>query len=82
MNVQHPNGGTAKATTPPRHLLVTALVGGALVGFLVMKTPEARARLETAADMARRLGELSERDAQVIAVQLAKTSQPRSPSAI
>ena len=82
MNAQHPNGGTTKATTPPRHLLITALVGGALVGFLVMKTPEARARLEATADMARRLGELSVRDAQVIAAQLAKPNQHRSPSLI
>ncbi len=80
MNVQHLKGGSAKATTPPRHLLVTALIGGALVGFLVMKTPEARARLETVADMARRLGELSDQDAQVIAMQLAKPSRASTPS--
>lgn len=80
MNAQHLKGGSPKATTPPRHLLVTALIGGALVGFLVMKTPEARARLETVTDMARRLGELSDQDAQVIASQLAKPSRANTPS--
>lgn len=66
MNAQHLKSGNPKATTPPRHLLVTALIGGALVGFLVMKSPEARTRLESLADMARSLGELSDDDSAVI----------------
>ncbi|MHB0817697.1 hypothetical protein ACYCFK_05410 [Stutzerimonas stutzeri] len=72
MQVRHPSGSDAKATTAPRHLLATAIVGEALIGYQVQKTPAARARLESVTDMPRRLGELTDRDAAVIAEQLAK----------
>ncbi|WP_278401794.1 hypothetical protein [Stutzerimonas kunmingensis] len=74
MQAQHPSGSGAKATTAPRHLLVTAtsIVGEALVRYQVQKTAEARIRLESVADMAHRLGELSPADAAVITKLLAQ----------
>lgn len=72
MQAQHPSGSAAKATTAPRHLLATAIVGEALIGYQVQKTPAARARLESVADMAKRLGDLTEADAAVVATLLAK----------
>ncbi|MNJ69059.1 hypothetical protein D3C77_653650 [compost metagenome] len=66
MQVQPPSSSGLKATTTPRHLQATAIVGGALIGFLVMKTPEARSRLESLTEQARRLGELSANDIAVV----------------
>ncbi len=71
MQAPHPNGSTPKATTAPRHLLATAMVGSALIGFLVMKTPEARTHLQSVTDLAHRLGDLSDGDADVVAQLLA-----------
>uniref|UniRef100_A0A6H1ZE91 Uncharacterized protein n=1 Tax=viral metagenome TaxID=1070528 RepID=A0A6H1ZE91_9ZZZZ len=74
MQATHPSGGDKKVTTAPRHLLVTAtsIVGEALVSYQVQKTDAARIRLESVADMAHRLGELSAADAAVVANLLAK----------
>ena len=77
MQAQHPSSSDGKAITPakkhPRRLLVTAMIGAALIGYIVHKTPEARQRLESLAEMAQTLGELSERDAVVVAQFLAKS---------
>ena len=83
MQAQHPSSSDGKAITPempssrifkhPRPLLATALIGAALIGYIVHKTPEARQRLESLAEMAQTLGELSERDAVVVAQHLAKS---------
>jgi hypothetical protein len=82
MQAQHPSSSKHKAITqpaqgsstfkPPRPLLATAVIGAALIGYLVHKTPDARQRLEHLADMAQTLGELTERDAAVVAQLLAK----------
>lgn len=81
MQAQHPSSSNHKAITPteqrsstfkpPRPLLATAVIGAALIGYLVHKTPDARLRLESLADMAQTLGDLSERDAAVVAQLLA-----------
>ena len=44
-----------------------------MIGYLVHKSPEARVRLESLSSMAQTLGELSERDAAVVAQLLAKS---------
>ena len=72
MQIHHPSGSAAKATTTPRHLVATALVGQALIGYLVHKTPVARALLQSLADMASRLGDLTAADTAVVAELLAK----------
>jgi hypothetical protein len=58
---------------PPRPLLATAVIGAALIGYLVHKTPDARLRLESVTNMAKTMGDLTERDASVVAALLAKT---------
>jgi hypothetical protein len=82
MKAEHPSSSEHKAITPPdqarsrfnppRRLLATAVIGAALIGYLVHKTPDARQRLESMAEMARTLGDLSESDAAVVAKLLAK----------
>lgn len=83
MQAQHPSSSGNKATTAPaqvaestfkptRPMLTTAVIGAALIGYLVHKTPDARQRLEDLTDMAQTLGDLSERDAAVVAQLLAK----------
>ncbi len=67
---QSSSSGT-KATTPARHLVATAIIGAAVIGYLIHKTPESRTRLESLSQMASTLGELSETDAAVIAQLLA-----------
>ena len=74
MQAQHQSSSEAKATTPARHLVATAIIGAAMIGYLVHKTPEARVRLESLSSMAQTLGELSERDAAVVAQLLAKST--------
>jgi hypothetical protein len=61
-------------------MLAVAVIGAALIGYLVHKTPEARERLENLADMAQALGELSDRDAAVVAQLLAKPSESQDVS--
>ena len=72
MQAQNLSSSGAKATTPARHLVATAIIGAAVIGYLVQKTPESRTRLESLSQMASTLGELSETDAAVIAQLLAK----------
>jgi len=82
MQAQHPSSSGHKAITQPeqrrstintpRPMLAVAVIGAALIGYLVHKTPEARERLESLADMAQALGDLSDRDAAVVAQLLAK----------
>lgn len=74
MRAQPPSSSGAKATTTPRHLQATAIVGGALIGFLVMKTSEARSRLEHVTEQARQLGDLSANDIAVVSKLLAAHS--------
>ena len=66
MEVKHQRSGGLKATTPARHLLATAIIGAALIGYQVQRTPDARMRLESLATMAHSLGELTDSDAAVI----------------
>lgn len=74
MQALNQSSSDSKATTTPRHLQATAIVGGALIGFLVMKTPEARAHLERLASQA----DLTESDAAVVAAHLA--NPPHTPT--
>jgi hypothetical protein len=82
MQAQHPSSSGHKAITQPeqhrstintqRPMLAVAVIGAALIGYLVHKTPDARERLESLAGMAQALGDLSDRDAAVVAQLLAK----------
>ncbi|WP_207267454.1 hypothetical protein [Pseudomonas sp. GW101-3H06] len=58
-------GGTS-GFKPSRPLLATAVIGTALIGYLVHKTPDARSHLENLVNMAHNMGDLSERDAAVV----------------
>ena len=73
MKVKNQSSSEVKATTPAKHLVATAIIGAAMIGYLVHKSPEARVRLESLSTMAQTLGELSERDAAVVAQILART---------
>ena len=73
MKVINQSSSEMKANTPARHLVATAIIGAAMIGYLVHKSPEARVRLESLSTMAQTLGELSERDAAVVAQILART---------
>lgn len=73
MKVKNQSSSEMKANTPARHLVATAIIGAAMIGYLVHKSPEARVRLESLSSMAQTLGELSERDAAVVAQILART---------
>ena len=87
MQAQHQSSSGLKAITPtergsstfkpPRPLLATAMIGAALIGYVVHKTPDARHRLESLTAMARTLGDLSDRDADVVAQLLAKPIAPQ-----
>lgn len=74
MQAQNLSSSGTQATTPARHLVATAIIGAAMIGYLVHKTPESRTRLESLSHMARTLGELSERDAAVVAQLLANAT--------
>lgn len=76
MRAPNPSSNGTKATTTPRHLQATAIVGGALIGFLVTKTPEARYQLERVTDMACRLGDLTAQDTAIVRQLLAQHPQP------
>lgn len=90
MQAQHPSSSEDKATTAPtyeaertfkptRSMLATAVIGAALIGYLIHKTPDARHRLESLAEAAQTLGDLSERDAAVVAQLLATpTTLPKT----
>ena len=82
MQAQHPSSSIRKATIPPkpdsqifkhpRPLIATAIIGAALIGYIVHKTEDSRQKLQSLAEIAQTLGELSERDAAVVALLLAK----------
>jgi len=82
MQAQHPSSSKCKAITPPkggsrtfkpsRRLLATAVIGSALIAYQVHKTPDARQRLESLVSTAQSIGDLTERDAAVVAELLAK----------
>jgi len=67
MQAQHQSSSDVKATTPARHLVATAIIGAAMIGYLVHKTPDDRIRLESLTTMAQNLGELSATDLAVVA---------------
>ncbi|CAH0297128.1 hypothetical protein SRABI130_04551 [Pseudomonas sp. Bi130] len=71
MQAQNQSSSGTKATTPARHLVATAIIGAAVIGYLVHKTAESRTRLESLSQMASTLGELSETDAAVVTQLLA-----------
>jgi hypothetical protein len=71
MQAQHHNGSGTNANTTARHLLATAMIGAALIGYQIHKTPDARTRLESLATMAQQLGELNDTDAALVARTLA-----------
>lgn len=79
MQAQTQSSSGTKATTPARQLVATAIIGAAVIGYLVHKTPESRTRLESLSQMASTLGELSETDAAVVADVLANTSSQGTP---
>lgn len=71
MQAQTRSSSGTKATTPARHLVATAIIGAAVIGYLVHKTPESRTRLESLSQMASTLGDLSETDAAMVTQLLA-----------
>lgn len=71
MQAQTLSSSAMKATT-------TAFIGRALIGYQLQRSHAARIRLETAAELARHLGQLSYNDAVVIAEQLAKPCRDQS----
>ena len=79
MQAQNLSSSETKATIPARHLVATAIIGAAVIGYLVHNPPESRTRLESLSEMARTLGELSERDAAVVS-QLLGTRATRGES--
>ncbi|NKF27002.1 hypothetical protein HER21_11115 [Pseudomonas sp. BGM005] len=82
MQAQHHCSSAAKATTPARHLVATAIIGAAMIGYLVQKTPASRTRLESLSQMAGSLGQLSDRDTAVVADLLAHPPRRRDSAAI
>jgi cytochrome c553 len=79
MQAQHQSSSGVKATTPARHLVATAIIGAAMIGYLVHKTTDARLRLEGLTTMAQNLGELSASDLAVVAQLLAKQPVKQMP---
>ncbi|WP_032699960.1 hypothetical protein [Pseudomonas syringae] len=71
MKTEHPSSSDSKASKPSRNLLITAMIGTALIGYQVHKTPDARGRLESLATQATTQGELSANDMRVLASILA-----------
>ncbi|MCD5982729.1 MULTISPECIES: hypothetical protein [Pseudomonas] len=72
MQTEHLSREWTKASTPSRKHIFVAMIGAALIGYLVHKTPDARGRLEKLASLAQRQGELTASDALVIAQVLAR----------
>lgn len=92
MQAQHPNSSGSKAITaqpqttvktfkPTRPMLATAVIGAALICYLVHKTPDARQHLVSLTNMAKSLGDLSPGDATVVANLLAKPTSKEAPHA-
>ena len=65
---------TRQRFTPSRRTVATAIIGAALIGYLVHKTPDARDRLTDLATLAHSQGDLTAVDALVIAQVLARPS--------
>lgn len=84
MQIQHLVSSRPEATTsdsvvpqrfkPSRRTVVTAIIGAALIGYLVQKTPHARHRLESLASLAQTQGDLTASDSLVVARILALPS--------
>lgn len=77
MQIQHlvssrPEATTSDSLVPPRfkpsrRTVATAIVGAALIGYLVHKTPHARQHLESLASLAHTQGDLTAGDAVILA---------------
>lgn len=74
MQAQHQSSSESKANTltvdaapSARHLMAIRMVGTALFDYQVNKTSDARIRLECLATMAHQLGDISAREAAVVA---------------
>ncbi|EPM68857.1 hypothetical protein A584_16173 [Pseudomonas syringae pv. theae ICMP 3923] len=76
MQAQHQSSSEAKAITSSRRLFTVAVIGAALIGYQVHKTPDARARLKGLANQALRSGEMSDVDAAVVTRLLAEPMEP------
>ncbi|MCH5535171.1 hypothetical protein L6216_13470 [Pseudomonas syringae pv. syringae] len=74
MKTEHPCSSDSKASTPSRNLLTIALIGAALIGYQVHKTPHARGRLESLATQAKTRGDLSASDMRLLTSILATPS--------
>lgn len=74
MKTEHPSSSNSKASTPPKNLLTIAMVGTALIGYLVQKTPDTRGRLESLASQAQIQGDLTASDEHVLTQILATPS--------
>lgn len=61
-----PSSSASKANTTPHRLQARAIVGGALIGFLVMKSEEARSQLVSVTKTASLQGALSMQDAAIV----------------
>jgi hypothetical protein len=79
MQAQHQSSSDEKATTPARHLVTTAIIGAAMIGYLVHKTPDDRLRLESLATRAQNLGELSATDLALV-TRLLETHPAKRPN--
>ncbi len=75
MHTEHPSSSETKAITSSRKLLATAMIGAALIGYQVHKTPDARTRLESMASLAYRMGDISEVEAAIVSKAMARTGQ-------
>ncbi|MCD5970406.1 hypothetical protein [Pseudomonas quasicaspiana] len=71
-----PEATTSGSLVPPRfkpsrRTVATAIIGAALIGYLVHKTPNARQHLESLASLAQTQGDLTAGDALILAQILA-----------
>ncbi|QHF01206.1 hypothetical protein N015_01810 [Pseudomonas asturiensis] len=76
MQTEHLSGSDWKASTRNQKLLAMAVIGGALIGYQVHKTPDARTRLEQLTNEAHGQGDITDQDAEIVAQLLAKTPIP------
>ncbi|MDF5776550.1 hypothetical protein [Pseudomonas syringae] len=74
MKTEHPSSSDSKASTPSRNLLIVAMIGTALIGYQIHKTPDARGRLVGLASLAQIRGDLTTSDLHVLAQILATPS--------
>lgn len=81
MQAQHLSSSGNKAITatlrpfnPSRRQIATAVVGAALIGYLVHKSQDARGNLKDMANYAQTMGDLSEKDVAIVASLLEKNS--------